>query len=262
MRIRQWISGKELMERWQANPLDLVDAVIHERLPVYEPDGRLAEYKDEDTIRANHPAPFPTLPKKDNPSIYELILNPEAYDYEIPGTGIPIPPEYVPLADRIGQLMFKLIEVERFEKENNLILQDAQPERNDAKRIFHSHEKLVRKEASEFWRINPDITIQDMTLNVIVKKEAEVSSLDNEVKQRKERKKSKLQICKEKVREKAIEIWKKESPTTIAAMGVSDEITNITMGQCGKMFNENTIRGWIKDLCPNPSPGRPPKREK
>ncbi|MFZ5449945.1 MAG: hypothetical protein ACOZFS_15040 [Thermodesulfobacteriota bacterium] len=81
MRLYQWISGKELMERWQINSLGLVDIVIYERLPVYEPDGRIVEdieyeYEYEYIIRAGHPDLFPLLPppKKDNPSIYDLIF--------------------------------------------------------------------------------------------------------------------------------------------------------------------------------------------
>jgi hypothetical protein len=120
--IRSWISGKELMLRWQINALDLVDIVLYERLHVYEPDGRRARYEHEDAIRANHPSPFPPLPKKDNPSIYELILNSEAYDFEIPL--IPIPPDYIPLANRIEHCMFNLSEVKSIEKELNIIVHD------------------------------------------------------------------------------------------------------------------------------------------
>lgn len=120
--IRRWIFGKDLMERWQINALDLVDIVLYERLHVYEPDGRLAKYEHEDSIRANHPSPFSPSPKKENPSIYELILNSEAYDFELPA--IPIPPDYIPLAKRIENYMFDLIEVKRIEKELNIILHD------------------------------------------------------------------------------------------------------------------------------------------
>lgn len=120
--IRRWIFGKDLMERWQINALDLVDIVLYERLHVYEPDGRLAKYEHEDSIRANHPSPFSPSPKKENPSIYEMILNSEAYDFELPA--IPIPPDYIPLAKRIENYMFDLIEVKRIEKELNIILHD------------------------------------------------------------------------------------------------------------------------------------------
>jgi hypothetical protein len=120
--LRNWISGRALMERWQINTLDLVDIVLYERLHVYEPDGRLAKYEHEDAIRANHPSPFPPLPKKNNPSIYELILNSEAYDFEIPL--IVIPPDYIPLANRIEHCMFNLSEVKCIEKELNIIVHD------------------------------------------------------------------------------------------------------------------------------------------
>jgi hypothetical protein len=166
------------MERWQVKPLDLVDVVIYENLSIFEPDGRLAEYKFEGSLRANHPEifPLPPWPKKNNPSIYELILNPEPYDFEIPGSTL-TDPNYIPLANRIEQLMFKLIEVDRFEKENNLILQDIEPVKEDknGKNQFHKKEKRknkvqiirgkVREKAIELWQNDPTITIADMFVN-------------------------------------------------------------------------------------------------
>jgi hypothetical protein len=215
LKIQQWISGKELMERWQIKPLDLVDIVLYEKLPVYEPDGRLAEYEHEDAIRANHPSPFPLLPRKDDPTIYDLILNAEAYDFKIPP--IHTPTGYIPLVNKIEQCMFKLTEIERLETTHNIILQNVRLEKHD---------------------------------------------IQNDIKPKRERKKGKRQICREKVREKAREIWDKEPSITIEAMSISDDVTNITLEQCGTMFVEKTVRGWIKDLCPNRSPGRRPDPEK
>jgi len=123
--IRRWISGKELMVRWQINALDLVDIVLCEGLNVCEPDGRLAEYTYEGAIRQNHYSLLPTGPKKnpkDARSIYDLIMNSEAYDYELPE--FPIPPDYIPLANRIEHCMFKLSEVKHVEKEINIIVYD------------------------------------------------------------------------------------------------------------------------------------------
>jgi hypothetical protein len=220
MRLYQWISGKELMERWQINPLGLVDIVIYERLPVYEPDGRIVEdieYEYEYIKRAGHSDlfPLPPPPKKDNPSIYDLIFHPEVYGYKIPGPSVSIPPNYIPMADRIGQLMFKLIEVERFEKENNLILQDIEPRKEDK----NSKNQLYKKE----------------------------------------KRKNKIQIIREKVREKAIELWQNDPTITIADMFVNHEISEIAVRENGEIFVEKTIRDWIKDLCPDRSPGRRPE---
>jgi hypothetical protein len=100
------------MGRCQVNSFDLVDVVICEMLPVYKTDGRLAEHDYEGLIKAKHPRLSPILPKQDNHTIYELILNSDAYDFKISHTHPD--PNYIPLANRIEQLMFKLIEVERF----------------------------------------------------------------------------------------------------------------------------------------------------
>uniref|UniRef100_A0A7C3SJ93 Uncharacterized protein n=1 Tax=Desulfobacca acetoxidans TaxID=60893 RepID=A0A7C3SJ93_9BACT len=264
MKIRQWISGKELMERWKINPLDLVEIVLYERLTIYEADGKLTKLDHESAIWANHTGPWPPYPKVENPTIYDYILNSSAYDFEMPSISIPY--DYIPLASRIEHCMFKLSEVEYFEKEHNLILPVVQPEQNDKKRLFDAHKELVRKKSSELWRINPGITIKDMALrdeiSAIVKKEADTSSLEKEVKQKKERKKTKLQICREKVREKAAALWSRNESIPIADMVVRNEITQVLENVCGDMFTEKTLRDWIKDLCPNRKPGRRPNPKK
>ena len=61
-----------------------------------------------------------------------------------------------------------------------------------------------------------------------------------------------------KCREIAEELWKKDPRMTIADMIMRDEIT----AACdGKLYNEKTLRKWIKDLCPDRSHGRRPKRQ-
>jgi hypothetical protein len=59
-----------------------------------------------------------------------------------------------------------------------------------------------------------------------------------------------------KCRELAELHWQENPETTIADIAFSGDI----IAACdGKMYAEKTIRGWIKDLCPNRSPGRRPK---
>lgn len=62
---------------------------------------------------------------------------------------------------------------------------------------------------------------------------------------------------REKCRGIASLVWKKTPIMTIEDMVVSNEIKN--HGCDGTVYNENTIRDWIKDLCPNRTPGRRPK---
>ena len=232
MWFRQWISGKELMERWKVKPLDLVDLVLRKKLHVFEPDGRLFDCKYEEEIRITHPDPFPPSPPVENPTVYDLIFNAEAYNFKIPHGYIP--PDYVPLANKIDHCMFRLIEVERFEKNNNLELLNRDEIRHE--------NNSSRNEA-----------------NTIAKPESAGYSLSAEMK--KERKKTEVQIIREKVREKAAEIWQDDPTITIADMFVNDKIGKIAVRKNGEIFAEKTIRNWINDLCPDRSPGRRPEKQ-
>jgi hypothetical protein len=51
-------------------------------------------------------------------------------------------------------------------------------------------------------------------------------------------------------------LWGQNPKMTIEDMINSDEINKI--GCENESYNEKTIRNWIKDLCPNRSPGRRP----
>lgn len=52
-------------------------------------------------------------------------------------------------------------------------------------------------------------------------------------------------------------LWEKDPTITIADMIYKDELNKVLDG---KTYSEKTIRSWIKDLCPNRSPGRRPKK--
>jgi hypothetical protein len=56
----------------------------------------------------------------------------------------------------------------------------------------------------------------------------------------------------------AKELWTKDPTVTITAMIYSNEINGAFNG---RVYAERTIRDWIKDLCPNRSPGRRPKKK-
>jgi hypothetical protein len=63
---------------------------------------------------------------------------------------------------------------------------------------------------------------------------------------------------REACREVAKVLWAKESSITIADMCICDEIA-IACEQ--EVYDEKTLRKWIKDLCPNRKPGRRPKKK-
>jgi hypothetical protein len=58
-------------------------------------------------------------------------------------------------------------------------------------------------------------------------------------------------------RKVAESLWEKNPTITITDMCYKDEINEISDP---KQYSEKTIRNWIKDLCPNRSPGRRPKK--
>jgi hypothetical protein len=66
------------------------------------------------------------------------------------------------------------------------------------------------------------------------------------------------QIHKIKCREVAQKLWEEDPSITIADMIHKDNINEVFDG---KVYAEKTIRNWIKDLCPNRSPGRRPKKK-
>ena len=82
----------------------------------------------------------------------------------------------------------------------------------------------------------------------------DVSSIEQNKSSRKHRP---CQRHKIECREVAKNLWKKDSTLTIADMPMKDEITEACEG---KIYAEKTIRNWIKELCPNRSPGRRPNK--
>jgi len=66
------------------------------------------------------------------------------------------------------------------------------------------------------------------------------------------------QVHRIKCREVAEKLWAEDPTLTIVDMTYKDEINALFDG---KSYVEDTIRNWIKDLNPNRSPGRRPKRK-
>ncbi len=75
--------------------------------------------------------------------------------------------------------------------------------------------------------------------------------------EQKESKPRKSQRHKERCRALAEYKWKKFPDTNIAEMMDDGDILEI--GCERKVYKPETIREWIRDLCPNPKPGRPKK---
>jgi hypothetical protein len=68
---------------------------------------------------------------------------------------------------------------------------------------------------------------------------------------------SPVQRHKIECRRIAAELWNKDPSITIADMVHKDEINLVSDP---KNYNGKTLRNWIKDLCPDRTPGRRPKK--
>lgn len=66
--------------------------------------------------------------------------------------------------------------------------------------------------------------------------------------------------CKERCIELAKNIWADDPAITIADMAVRDELSEVAKKLNGDLYEEKTIKTWIKTVCPDRKPGRRPKR--
>ena len=68
-----------------------------------------------------------------------------------------------------------------------------------------------------------------------------------------------VQKHKIECRKVAKRLWEEDPTITIASMIVGDELNKVCEP---KVYSEETLRNWIKDLCPDRSPGRRKKTKK
>jgi hypothetical protein len=109
------------------------------------------------------------------------------------------------------------------------------------------------------WTMLVDLSyLQDKVINYIFDYK-EVEDIEKELDSEKEIKLRPNQKHKKESRKIAESIWQKMPDLTIAAMIQRDEINKIRHEKKKKPYREKTIRGWIRDLCPNPKSGRRPK---
>ncbi len=66
------------------------------------------------------------------------------------------------------------------------------------------------------------------------------------------------QEAKIKCREVAKKLWKKYPSMTIADMVNEQKMLDVSKRPNGDLYENKTVRTWIRDLCPNRSPGRRP----
>jgi len=63
-----------------------------------------------------------------------------------------------------------------------------------------------------------------------------------------------------KCRAVAKQLWKEFPQMRIAEVSRHEEMVEVSKWPDGTLYVENTVRGWISDLCPDPKRGRPRKK--
>jgi hypothetical protein len=112
----------------------------------------------------------------------------------------------------------------------------AEPDRQYSNEVFRSKLRIIREEVERFEREHLGFGCKD--------EKPPAPLRDN-------------QRHRERCRAIAQLLWEHEPVMTIEAMIDRPEITRV--GQQDTPYDRKTLRNWIKDLCPNPRPGRPRK---
>lgn len=187
-----WLHGQVLKDRWNMNDAEITDLIFNYGLPVYEDETMLPVNIEEEKEYMMSPDPWGTK---------EIVLT---------------------LKDRIDICLFRLREVERFERE---------------------HPELMRR-----------VTTND-------NKKSESLGLRDVATDKKEKKSRPNQRDKSKAQEFAQKVWKND-PMPIAQLAreivfMHDRDKNFFEKKEG--YRSKTIYNWIKSFALNHSPGRRPK---
>jgi hypothetical protein len=119
----------------------------------------------------------------------------------------------------------------------------AEPDRHYRNEVFRSKLRVMREEVERFER-------EHLGFGRKGGREGQVAEAPKPTGKR-------SSMHRERCRAIAAMIWGHEPALTIADMINRPEITK--HGQEGAPYTADTLRKWIRDLCPNPHPGRPRK---
>jgi hypothetical protein len=222
----RWLDGGHLMDRWGMDAFEIISLIIESGFPAYD---------------SYNLSPVRT-------DLTENCLSREEF------IGI-IKQPFETQKESLKRLRFPLIVVERFEEAYGELLEKTKKDIEgftlssganeiiNVKGCSHADEKTQPCFEVDQDEIEGIETLQDNPLQAAEKSAKRHSA-----------------ICKEKCREIAKTLWDENPTLTIREMTEQDDVIENSKKINGQLFNEDTIRSWINDLCPNRSPGRPPKQ--
>jgi hypothetical protein len=252
------ISGEQLAIRWNIEVIDIIFIMINYGLETMDPFGIPYSYDE----MCNHA-------KTDDKSSVQDFAS-EVKEWNFPASKV---------KEIEGKFMDKISEIDKmiirgrdwmtkwnmgYTQYCNIVLQNEftfvdplghpVPSRYvpvyDDDHPYGIQDMLFRKnDIDDFEKIHSDLLTEIFT---------EPQAVGNATKEKRLRHN---QIAKQKCREIAAKLWKEDPTLTIVDMSENDKILEVTKQKNGKYYNDDTIRRWIKDLNPNPKPGRRPNKK-
>jgi hypothetical protein len=231
--MSKWLTGNDLLKKWKIEQFQLFGLVKEEDLQPHDPEtGRLVSPPDTQKLIIELKV------------LQELLIERRRW-YE---RTWPKPPGITPLA--IPTAVYLAENKDRIERDKKQI-------KDYENRIKELKDKIDHQGCS--WKNYNLPDSKKDTLKVLkslrsyIYKPENVAEVEKKIGLGKTRQ---SQIAKNNCREVAAELWKKHPDMTIADMMKQSEIIEVSKKSDGSFYMGKTLRNWIKDLCPNRSPGR------
>ena len=233
--MSKWISGEELLERWHIRDFELFQDCVRKGLQPYDELGQ--------TISPSHLMEKITdidILKKEKVRIRE-IHDEWAQELGWNEVGPSYEKEIGPLEKHIEQSEKRLSSVKDVDWND---IEDPESEMEAKQIITELVNSLFKMEDVEEFQ-----------------KQFGIKGKADEVPKpiSTPRKLRPNQRHKTECRKVAERLWQEDPAITIADMALKNEINELFGG---RTYSEDTIRNWIKDLCPDRSPGRRKKSPK
>jgi hypothetical protein len=240
--MSKWISGAELLSRWDIKSVELFDYVRKGLRPhsilgkpmappnVSEKLGYLEEWEKElETLKRLCKSPMDSRP---------VVRMRQEKDRKERIKKVPH------LEKKIKTLKEELSQIDTHSWENYTLTSSEQETR-----------ELIRGLTRALFEV-ANVKEIETRYGLVPKKERHSADRSAEKKLRPNQKQ------RIKCREVAEELWKADPTVTITAMIEHEDIVEASKRTDGNLYLEKTVRNWIKDLCPNRSPGRRPNKAK
>jgi hypothetical protein len=237
--VSKYIKGQEILERWGIIEAELLE-YLKNGLEVYRKTGDIIDCPDKYNLKKRLENINRTIAKIVDPDFPENLSywdKQRLLYYE----GLP---ELHRLKSEKPKIKKKLKALENKKKDKNccswfyLELPDSEEEA----------EKLIDKVVNSYF-------LKEDVLKKLGPAKKDAGKLFANTQTGK--KLSPVQRHKIECRRIAAELWNKDPSITIADMVHKDEINLVSDP---KNYNGKTLRNWIKDLCPDRTPGRRPKK--